>query len=73
MLTNDITGMMPKNSTMKPMKIEPIASGSFSSAPVYSGTPTLVYAAGRSVGNEWTAGTAVGSGVPRNVTGRAGR
>src|SRR5207247_8520289 len=47
--------------------------GSFSgSSPTYSGSATLVYATGYTVGDEWVAGSAVGVGVPRNVTVQAG-
>lgn len=47
------------------------AGGSFGSAPTYSGSATLVYntgSGGYNVYYEWTAGTSIGSGVPKNVT-----
>ena len=45
------------------------SGGSISiSAPKYSGTPTLVYAASLSVGIEWSSGTFVGIGVPQHVS-----
>lgn len=45
--------------------------GSFSFAPTYSGTPTLIYNTGAAytISNEWSgAGPTVTAGVPRNVT-----
>src|SRR3989442_12044470 len=40
--------------------------------PIYSGSPTLVYNTGATVGNEWLTGSSVGNGVPKNVTIQAG-
>jgi uncharacterized repeat protein (TIGR02543 family) len=46
--------------------------GSISGAPIYGGSATLVYATGLAVGNEWSSGASVGSGVPRHVVIQAG-
>ncbi|HET9327894.1 MAG TPA: right-handed parallel beta-helix repeat-containing protein [Candidatus Eisenbacteria bacterium] len=44
------------------------AGGSFASAPVYGANATLQYATGDwAPGPEWSSGTSVGSGVPRNL------
>ena len=45
---------------------------SVAAAPIYSGTATLLYNAAFTVGPEWGAGSAVGSGVPSHVTVVAG-
>lgn len=66
-LTN--SGTLTVNGTLQ---IDP--SGSVAgTAPTYSGSSTLVYNAGATVGTEWngTGGTA-GAGVPQNVTIQAG-
>ncbi len=48
------------------------AGATFDAAPTYAGTATLLYNAGLPVGPEWGSGTALGVGVPRQVTVQAG-
>ncbi len=48
------------------------SGGSVSVVPVYASPATLTYAAGATPGNEWTTGTVIGTGVPKNVTIAAG-
>jgi uncharacterized repeat protein (TIGR02543 family) len=52
--------------------VDLLSSGSFTNAPVYSGEARLIYEGARTVGSEWQAGSAVGTGVPKHVVVRAG-
>ncbi len=48
------------------------AGGSVAAAPIYSGTATLLYNTGFTVGPEWGTGSVVGAGVPSSVNVTAG-
>ena len=60
------TGGLTENGALQ------INGGSLSVTPTYTGTASLTYTGTSTIGNEWTSGTTVGSGVPPSVTINAG-